>query len=188
MKTWKPWKTFKSNVSKSSTYTYSLWSSLLPFVLLFIILWILGRYLKDKPDLLQPYFKKQRNYQFDPSSKESKGEQISKQAAEKIFKKSFTKIRPDFLKNNVTGHNLEIDVFNEELKLGIEYSGRQHYEFVPFFHKNKEAFLNQKYRDEIKRMKCKSEGIQLIEIPYTVSLEDIESYIRVEAKKLGYDI
>ncbi len=92
------------------------------------------------------------------------------------------------LKNNVTGHNLELDLYNDELKLGIEYSGVQHYKFVPFFHKNYEHFLTQKYRDEIKRMLCEKNDIKLIEIPYTVKLKDMETFIRIEARKLGFEV
>jgi hypothetical protein len=167
-------------------------------ILAFLTLYVFSDYLEDKKDEIQHLVKKVRSPkqlgQTDTESqsvqepKESKGERASRAAAERIFGKSFIKVRPDFLRNVVTNHNLELDVYNEELKLAIEYSGRQHYEFVPFFHKNYEAFLNQKYRDEMKKNKCKDQGIQLIEIPYTVKLEDIESFIRIESKKLGYDI
>ena len=167
-------------------------------LLAFLTLYVLNDYLDGKKDEIQDLVKKVRNPKRlgqtkddnpnEPTeAKESKGERASRAAAERIFNKPFTKIRPDFLKNDVTQHNLELDVYNEELQLAIEYSGRQHYEFVPFFHKNYEAFLNQKYRDEMKKTKCKEHGIKLIEIPYTVKLEDIESFIRIEAKKLGYD-
>ena len=159
--------------------------------LVFFVLWLLNDYLKDKEDVLEKYVKKIRNPEkngLSGNSKESKGERASKAAAERIFGKPFTKVRMDKLRNAVTNHNLEIDVYNEELSLGIEYSGRQHYEFVPFFHRNYEAFMNQKYRDELKRIKCKEHHIRLIEIPYTVKIEDIESFIRFEAKKLGYDV
>ncbi len=183
MKTINKYYNYKPSYKKESIGKWILY-----FIIGFLLLWIIGQWLKDTPDVLQPYFKKNRKLALEKEPNVSRGETVSKKAAEKIFKKRFQKIRPDFLKNNVTGMNLEIDIFNEELKLGIEYSGRQHYEFVPFFHKNKEAFLNQKYRDEIKRMKCQTEGINLIEIPYTVPLEDIESFIRLEAKKMGYDI
>ena len=170
-------------------------------ILAFLTLYVFSDYLEDKKDEIQHLVKKVRSPkqlgqsearhppnggQSEP--KESKGERASRAAAERIFNKPFIKVRPDFLRNAVTNHNLELDVYNEELKLAIEYSGRQHYEFVPFFHKNYEAFLNQKYRDEMKKNKCKEQGIQLIEIPYTVKLEDIESFIRIESKKLGYDI
>ena len=167
-------------------------------ILAFLTLYVFSDYLDDKKDEIQHLVKKVRSPkqlgQTDSESqsvqepKESKGERASRSAAERIFGKPFIKVRPDFLRNVVTNHNLELDVYNEELKLAIEYSGRQHYEFVPFFHKNYEAFLNQKYRDEMKKNKCKEQGIQLIEIPYTVKLEDIESFIRIESKKLGYDI
>jgi hypothetical protein len=171
-------------------------------VLAFLALYVLQDYLEDKKDEIHHLVKKVRSpkrlgqsgkesvqEQDQPQdANESKGERASRAAAERIFEKPFVKVRPDFLRNVVTNHNLELDVYNEELKLAIEYSGRQHYEFVPFFHKNYEAFLNQKYRDEMKKNKCKEQGIQLIEIPYTVKLEDIESFIRIESKKLGYDI
>lgn len=119
---------------------------------------------------------------------ESKGETLCREAAEKIFKKKFVKVRPDFLKNNVTGMNLELDIYNEELKLAIEFNGQQHYKYVPFFHKNYEHFLNQKYRDEIKKMLCKQNNIHLIEISYELAPTDIETTIKLEAIKLGFKL
>jgi len=123
-------------------------------------------------------------------SKISSGEHECKRVVEKIFNKEFKKIRPDFLKNTITSndttiYNLELDCYNDELKLAIEYNGRQHYEYVPFFHKNKEAFYNQKYRDEFKRIKCKENGVILIEVPYTISINDIERYIDGMIKTLN---
>lgn len=113
----------------------------------------------------------------------SKGEAETKRVVEKIFNKPFNKIRPLWLKNEVTGQNLEIDVYNDDLKLAFEYSGQQHYKYIPFFHKNYEAFQTQRYRDEMKKTKCKENGITLIEIPYTIKIEDIESFIRLELNK-----
>jgi hypothetical protein len=125
--------------------------------------------------------KKKRNI-----PKESKGELICRRYLERKFGKSFPKIRPDFLRNPVTGgdYNLELDCFNEQLKLAVEYNGVQHYKFSPYFHRNKEAFLNQKYRDEMKRVKCRDAGIMLIEVPYTVPHDKIEFYIDTELEKL----
>jgi len=95
-----------------------------------------------------------------------------------MFQRPFRKQRPTFLNNPVTGgtYNLELDCYNEELQLAVEFNGRQHYEYVPFFHKNKEAFLNQKYRDEMKRRKCYERGILLIEVPYTEE-KKLETYL-----------
>ena len=81
---------------------------------------------------------------------------------------------------------MELDCYNPELKLAVEYSGKQHYEYVPYFHKNKEAFLNQKYRDELKRRMCKDNMITLIEVPYTVKIQDIRGYLTNKLLKHGY--
>jgi hypothetical protein len=120
--------------------------------------------------------------------KESSGEKECRRVLQKIFNKPFNNQRPDFLLNPVTGgkFNLELDCYEELLKLAVEYQGRQHYEFVPYFHKNKEAFYNQMYRDDMKRRMCKDNGIHLIEIPYTIKVENIESIINQKLKQLGY--
>jgi len=120
--------------------------------------------------------------------KESKGETECRRVLQYIFNKPFNKARPDFLRNPVTGgnFNLELDCFEEQLKLAVEYNGIQHYKMVPYFHKNKEAFLNQKYRDDMKNRMCKQHGITLIEVPYTVKLEDIKGFIEKELMKNGF--
>jgi len=109
---------------------------------------------------------------------ESKGELECRRVLETIFKVPFPKARPDFLFNKVTGHNLELDMFNPHLRLACEYNGKQHYEYNKWMHNNSHTnFHNQKYRDEIKRDVCKKLGIHLIEVPYTVRIDDIEEFI-----------
>ena len=178
-------------------------------LLLFFILWVIRTVFKetfDRPAKLDSYFRKRKIKEkkelFDldelklqdesaTNSKkktDSKGEIQARKCAEIIFSKPFIKIRPTMLKNKVTGYNLELDIYNEELGLAIEYNGKQHYKYTPFFHKNYEHFLNQKYRDEIKRMLCQQNGIKLIEVHYLTPLEDMETVLRVEARKLGYDV
>jgi regulatory protein YycI of two-component signal transduction system YycFG len=108
---------------------------------------------------------------------DSKGEKECRRVLEEIFNKPFPKSRPNILNNPVTGglYNLELDCYNEELKIACEYNGIQHYKFIPFFHKNKETYYNQAYRDELKRRMCKDAGIHLIEVPYNIS--NIKKYI-----------
>lgn len=116
-----------------------------------------------------------------PPKDDSAGEKMCRQVIEKIFNEDFKKVRPDFLKNSITDskQNLELDCYNEKLKIAVEYNGRQHYEFVPFFHNNSKAvFQNQQYRDEFKRRVSKENGIFLIEVPYTVELDQIEDFIK----------
>ena len=69
-----------------------------------------------------------------------------------------------------------------------EYSGRQHYEFVPFFHKNKDAFMNQKYRYDMKRRLCKDNDVILIEVQYTVKIENIRDYLSNKLIQAGFKL
>lgn len=110
---------------------------------------------------------------------ESKGEVECRRVMQKLFDKPFYKTRPQFLNNPVTfgTNNLELDCFNEELKLAVEYDGAQHYKFIPHFHKTYEGFMNQRYRDYMKEQMCKDNHIRLIRVPYTIKIEHIESYI-----------
>jgi|SRR5690606_4226535 len=119
----------------------------------------------------------------------SAGERECRKVLEKLFNKPFTCQRPSFLQNDVTStsdkkNNLELDCYNEELALAVEYNGKQHYDYVPFFHKTRDAFYNQKYRDEIKRRLCKENNVTLIEVPYSVQLNDIEDYLTKTLKEL----
>jgi hypothetical protein len=145
-----------------------------------------GTYLKPSADLFYSIPKYQK-----PKPKivtTSKGEMICKQVMENIFKKPFNKVRPDFLKNQVTGKCLELDIFNEEMKLAVEYNGQQHYKYTPYFHKSYEAFLNQRYRDEMKKVKCTEAGIKLIEVPCSVPNDKIEEYILKRLEEFNINV
>jgi hypothetical protein len=120
------------------------------------------------------------------NEKDSKLELRAKVILEHIFKRPFVKIRPDFLRNDVTGYNLELDLYNEELQLAIEVNGDQHYKFIPFFHRNKDAFTKQRYRDEMKKWKCKQEGITLIDVPYSVGEDGLKPYLVDRLRMEGY--
>ncbi len=120
------------------------------------------------------------------TAEDSKLELQTKFLVESIFNLPFYKIRPNFLRNEVTGHNLEIDLYNDHLKLAIEVQGDQHYKFTPFFHRNKETFMLQRYRDEMKKQKCLQEGITLIEIPYKVGEKGLKKYLLTQLRLNGY--
>ena len=63
------------------------------------------------------------------------------------------------------------------LKLACEYNGIQHYEYSPYFHKTKEQFYAQKYRDILKKDLCEKNGIRLISVPYKIKHLKIKEYI-----------
>lgn len=73
--------------------------------------------------------------------------------------------RPDFL------GGLELDVYIEDLKIGIEYQGIQHYKPIKHWG-GKEALEKVKGRDKRKKMICKQLGISLVYFEYNEGLSD----------------
>jgi hypothetical protein len=117
----------------------------------------------------------------------SYGENISRIVFETIFKKSFSSVKPEWLLNPETNKSLELDGYNDELKLAFEYNGIQHYN-NSFYTKTRNTLSKQQQRDIIKNKICNEKGIKLITIPYIIDNEEIKNYIIIELKKLGYDI
>lgn len=117
--------------------------------------------------------------------KESLGEAECRRVAEKLTRYPFPKQRPAFLRNAITNSNLELDCYCDKLKIAIEYNGRQHYEYTPYFHSSRDAFYTIKYRDEMKARLCRENNVTLIVVPYTVPVNRIEPYIQTEFLKLG---
>lgn len=116
---------------------------------------------------------------------ESRGETACRAHLQFRFGVPFVKVRPSWLVNPKSSARLELDCYNDKLKLAVEYNGKQHYQYVERFHKSTLDLRNQKERDRIKRSVCRKRGIDLIEVPYTVEIEDIPNYIDVRLKKLG---
>jgi len=68
-------------------------------------------------------------------------------------------------------------MYNESLKLAVEYQGIQHYKFNKFFHKSYDDFINLINRDTWKAQRCKELNIKLITVPYTIKFENLREYI-----------
>jgi hypothetical protein len=64
------------------------------------------------------------------------------------------------------GCGLYLDIFLPSISLAVEVHGRQHYEFVPFFHKTKADFLLARKRDRDKLEWCNLNDITLVVLPY----------------------
>jgi len=95
-----------------------------------------------------------------------------------LYPHSFPSVRPDFLKNPKTGRNLEIDCYNDDLKIGLEYQGIQHRQFSSYYHRHEKDFTSQLERDRYKKQVCKDMGISMIYVPDTVKYNDLERYIK----------
>ena len=62
---------------------------------------------------------------------------------------------------------LFLDFLIPQIKLAIEVHGQQHYEFCPFFHKNKADFVLAKAKDEDKIEWCELNKVDLIVLKYS---------------------
>lgn len=115
------------------------------------------------------------------------GEKIAISSIEFLLEKPFPKIRPKWLKI-ANGIYLELDGYNDELKIAIEMNGIQHYQEIKHFHRKEGDFQKRLEYDKIKTEKCKEMGINLIVVPYDVKYENICNFIAGELEKIGYQI
>lgn len=97
---------------------------------------------------------------------------------ENIYGVPFTKEYPDWLVNDLTGHNLELDGYNPDLRIAFEHMGKQHYDPDDHFNKNDEEYKQMIYRDNLKARLCKENGVYLYVIPYNIPFKDLENFIR----------
>lgn len=123
------------------------------------------------------------NTEFVYEESASKGENECRRVLQKLTGQKFYKVRPDFLRNPVTGTFLELDMYNDSLKLAVEYNGQQHDKFNKFMHQgSREKFQAQQYRDYIKRQLCQENNVYLIVVPHTIKIEKIESFLMEKLK------
>jgi hypothetical protein len=107
---------------------------------------------------------------------------------EYICNKPFPSVRPTFLKNPATGYNLELDGYNEELKLGFEYNGHQHYLFPSKYITRPHDFIRMQERDLLKQKLCTQHNVKLIIIPYTIEINQMYDFIVDQLLELGVDV
>ena len=66
---------------------------------------------------------------------------------------------------------LFLDFFVPGVMIGVEVHGEQHYKYMPFFHKTKAGYYQSLKRDQIKEEWCELNGINLIVLKYSDSIE-----------------
>ena len=121
-----------------------------------------------------------------PECSSGMGERVCRLYFETIFQKPFLRIRPDWLKNSTSSRNLELDGYNDELRIGFEHQGEQHYSSNSYYSKS-DLF----HTDELKRTLCLNNGVKLIEIPELFSitkLNDLKDFLQDQFEKLDIQI
>lgn len=116
------------------------------------------------------------------SARESIGERETRAALGRIFGKPFIKVRPPWLINPETKRRLELDCFNAEESLGVEFNGYQHHVFPNVFHRARADFDAQVRRDRYKAEQCHQRGVRLIVVPHTIPVAQIETFLRAQLK------
>lgn len=116
-----------------------------------------------------------------PSCTKYKAEERCRYIFEELLNKKFKKSRKVI-------NGFELDGFNRELMLAFEYHGKQHYEYVPFFHRSIENFNKRIQRDFEKERLCEKQGIRLITIPHDVANSDNELISFIKSKLIEYKV
>jgi hypothetical protein len=107
---------------------------------------------------------------------------------EGITGEHWKKFRPKWLRTS-HGRKFELDGYCEPLKIAFEYQGKQHYEFMPYFHKIESTFEKRRNDDQIKRELCEKHGVRLIEVPYNFDNDEMLALLVDEVSDaLGYRV
>lgn len=104
-----------------------------------------------------------RNGRWCPHCFDSIGESLARQVLEHIFGVPFKKGKHDWLPSPETGKPMELDGFNDSLKIAFEYQGPHHYDPANSYIKNqKHLFAKVKAHDAEKARICFERNIKLI--------------------------
>lgn len=77
------------------------------------------------------------------------------------------------------GDRLFLDVYCPKYKLGVEFHGKQHYAFTPYFHQDRWDFEQGQKRDTKKMQICENLGIQLVVFRYNDELTEAAVFDRL---------
>ena len=115
-----------------------------------------------------------------PTCNSGIGERVCRLSFEKIFNAHFNKVRPNWLRNK-SGFVMELDGYNEKLKLAFEHQGTQHYSL-----KTNKRFVkeNLQKNDKEKAKICREKGISVIYIPEVFTDTKLNNLIPFILKEL----
>lgn len=128
------------------------------------------------------HLKPPRNGWCSICTKGNKSEEIARVTFKQIFGGDFRKARPDWLRNS-RGFQMELDGYEDDLKLAFEYQGRQHFEDKGIY--SSKHKLKQRIEDDVQKAKlCFEHGITLIELTWEMEYEDFPASIRKQLLKV----
>lgn len=114
------------------------------------------------------------------------GEEVTRFYLESIFKTKFHKSYPNWLVNR-DGNRMELDGYNEILKIAFEHHGQQHYKPTNRGKTPQKTFEEIQDRDMQKIELCRKKGIKLLiipSIPYMTKIPEVHTVISKELKRL----
>lgn len=128
-------------------------------------------------------FKDMRRFNtFCTTCNQNWGEGVCRSVLEYVFESSFPKIRPKDMRSP-KGRPLELDCYNERLKIALEHNGMHHYK--PQKNRGgREALVLQRKHDKIRREYCVRKGIALLTVPEVGSLTPLNQLTKVIANDL----
>lgn len=99
-------------------------------------------------------------------------ESICRGIMEGIFNVDFPKVRLNWLRSD-TNTKMELDGYNDDLKIAFEHNGIQHYIAI----KPTQNIERRKQLDQLKVKLCNEHDVVLIVIPYNIRIDDIQDFI-----------
>lgn len=119
-----------------------------------------------------------------PSCGRGLSERICRAIFAHLFSAQFPSVRPAWLLGE-SDRPLELDGYCEQYRIAFEYQGAQHSIPVKHYNQDGKTLPDLQARDAWKRRVCRDKGIVLIEIPYTVAHDLLETYIRAQLDLAG---
>lgn len=126
---------------------------------------------------------------FCPRCFSSHSEEVTRTLAEHLLGVPFPKKKLKSLRGDQR-YPLELDMYNEDLKLAIEHHGEQHYKPQKNWGGAK-AFRLIQERDQERRLGCEKLGIKLLEVRSLgefTSLEEFRDQLRTTCEKFGISL
>jgi hypothetical protein len=90
----------------------------------------------------------------------NKSENRTREMLEYLLGYKFEKSYPEWLINDLTERQMELDGFNVENKIAFEFQGEQHYKLCGW--NNENSLKELQYRDELKKKLCKDNNVILL--------------------------